>query len=309
MATIQFGDHGGDLSTPVVHDTVITTATSTFAEEISPDGWRFTSTGEFTGPGMGTMTSYTGYAPDGSLAYSISGIHTDVSLFYSYVNSGNVYSLVTLLAAGADTVTGGAGNDTARGAAGNDTFDGRGGVDTAVYGSTRATYTITRTALDTWKVASGVDGTDTLTNVERLKFSDKSLAFDLSGSGHAAETAEIIGAAFGTSSLLIPDYVGIGLGLFDGGMSMDEVCALVLRTPAFMALSGTQSNVEFVNLVYKNVTDNLPSTVERDFYVNMLQGSGGTMSQAELLKLAALSETNLTHIGLVGMQTTGIEYV
>ena len=308
MATVQFGDHGGNLSTPVVHDTVITTATSTFAEEISPDGWRFTSTGEFTGAGMGTMTSYTGYVPDGSLAYSISGIHVDVSLFYNYVNTGNAYGLVTLLASGADTVTGGAGDDTARGAAGNDSFDGRGGVDTAVYGNTRATYTITRTALDTWRVASSVDGTDTMTNVERLQFTDMSLAFDLTATGHAGQTALIIGAAFGTSYLTVEEYVGIGLGLFDGGTTMDELCEIVLRTPLFRSLSGTPSDVDFVNLVYKNVVGELPSTADRDYYVNMLEGSGGTLSQAELLKLAAISETNVAHIGLVGMQAGGIEY-
>ncbi len=41
---------------------------------------------------------------------------------------------------------------------------------------------------------SGTDGTDTLTNVERLKFSDFSVAPDVSG--YAGTTAKILGAVF-----------------------------------------------------------------------------------------------------------------
>ncbi len=311
MATVQFGDHGGDLSNPSVHSGgQYTVFTATNLEQQTTDGWRFTATGENLLSQSGAyLTSYSGYVPDGSLAFSISGIHTDLSLFQAYVSSGNMYALVTLIASGNDTVTGGAGNDTARGGAGNDTFDGRGGVDTAVYEGNRSAYTVTRTALDAWRVAGTADGTDSLVGVERLKFADKSVAFDLSGSGHAAQAVELLGAAFGTSALTDRVVVGIALGLFDAGFSMHDVCSVVVGLPLFQSLASSSSNVSFVEYVYRNLTSNLPSTVDRDLLVGLLQGSGGSMSQADMLEAAALCQPNVDHIGLTGMQAMGIEYV
>ena len=64
-----------------------------------------------------------------------------------------------------------------------------------------------------------------------------------------------------------------------------------------------------MNTVYRNVVGVLPSPEERDFYVGLLQGSGGTMTQAELLVLAANSAENEANITLVGMQQTGVEFV
>ncbi len=309
MAIVQFGDHGGDLSSPTVHSGDTTSITATTMEQRADDGWRFVATGDFTASSGAYITSYSGYVPDGSLGYSISGIHTDLSQFQAYVSSGNMYALVTLIASGNDTVTGGAGNDIARGGAGNDTFDGRGGVDTAVYESNRSVYTVTRTALDAWRVVGPAEGTDSLVGVERLKFADKSVAFDLSGSGHAAQAVELLGAAFGPSALSDRVVVGIALGLFDAGYSMHDVCSVVVGLPVFQSLAGSSGNVDFVNYVYRNLTTNLPPTVDRDLLVGLLQGSGGTMSQADMLQAAALCEPNLTHIGLTGMQATGIEYV
>ena len=68
-------------------------------------------------------------------------------------------------------------------------------------------------------------------------------------------------------------------------------------------------NVDFVNTVYRNVVGVLPTPQERDFYVSLLQGSGGTMTQADLLVLAANSAQNEVNIDLVGMQQTGVEFL
>jgi len=48
---------------------------------------------------------------------------------------------------------------------------------------------------------------------------------------------------------------------------------------------------------------------ERDFYVGLLVGSGGTMTQAELLVLAANADVNAQNINLVGLQQTGVEFI
>ncbi|MBI4179449.1 hypothetical protein HY522_08520 [bacterium] len=61
--------------------------------------------------------------------------------------------------------------------------------------------------------------------------------------------------------------------------------------------------------VYQNVVGVLPSDGERDFYVGLLQGSGGAMTQAELLVLASNATVNEQNIDLVGLQNTGVEFV
>ncbi len=203
--------------------------------------------------------------------------------------------------AGNDTLNGGAGNDTLDGGAGNDTLDGGAGADTAVYSGARANYTIPGAVSGT---VSGPDGTDTLTGIERFQFSDKKLAFDLGVNAAAGNTVRVIGAAFDAPTIQQhPDYVGIGLNLFDSGQSMLAVCQLVIGA------MGNPTNVAFVNTVYQNVVGVLPSAGERDFYVGLLQGSGGSMTQAALLVLAANADVNAVNINLVGLQQTGVEFV
>ena len=59
----------------------------------------------------------------------------------------------------------------------------------------------------------------------------------------------------------------------------------------------------------KHVVGSLPTADVRDFYVGLLQGSGGTMTQAELLALAANAQANEANIDLTGLQQTGLEFV
>jgi hypothetical protein len=87
---------------------------------------------------------------------------------------------------GNDTLTGGSTSDVIEGGAGNDAIDGGGGTDRAVFSASFASYTITySTDGATWvttnpggngvqvRVTGTPDGTDTLTSIEELAFSDK----------------------------------------------------------------------------------------------------------------------------------------
>ena len=86
-------------------------------------------------------------------------------------------------------------------------------------------------------------------------------------------------------------------------MSMLQVCQLVI------GVMGNPGNEAFVNTVYQNVVGVPPSAAERDSYVALLQGSGGTMTQADLLQLAADADANAVHINLVGLQQSGVEFI
>jgi len=132
------------------------------------------------------------------------------------------------------------------------------------------------------------------------------LAFDLAPGQAAGKSVRIIGAAFDANSI-IPQYVGIGLQLFGSGRTMLQVCQLAVDTPLFLSPAGSHGNADFVNLVCRNVVGFLPSPADLDHYVGLLQGSGGSMTRAELLALSANAGINETNINLVSFIQNGVE--
>jgi Ca2+-binding RTX toxin-like protein len=85
-------------------------------------------------------------------------------------------------AAGNDTINGGAGGDILNGGAGNDTLDGgadgvdqqgRPLIDVAQYAGAASLYTVTKNNDASFTVSSSAEGTDTLTHIEGLQFSDR----------------------------------------------------------------------------------------------------------------------------------------
>ncbi len=74
----------------------------------------------------------------------------------------------------ADILIGDAKDNTIEGAGGDDIMDGGAGVDTAVYWANSSNYTWSRNANGAWTVR-GMEGVDTLLNIEKLQFSDKTV--------------------------------------------------------------------------------------------------------------------------------------
>src|SRR5690606_27364195 len=87
---------------------------------------------------------------------------------------------------GHDVLLGGAGDDVLIGGTGNDTLDGGAGNDTAVFSRQFADYAITKNADGSFtvKARSGTDGTDTVKNVETLRFSDRTYQLEPSDPDH-----------------------------------------------------------------------------------------------------------------------------
>ena len=91
-------------------------------------------------------------------------------VYYSGISFDNLYEGGDEL----NNIQAGIGNDTITGAGGNDTINGGEGQDTAAYALSATRYTVTA-IIGGYQVAdqTGAEGTDTLLNVESLKFADQ----------------------------------------------------------------------------------------------------------------------------------------
>jgi hypothetical protein len=118
--------------------------------------------------------------------------------------------------AGNDTIKASGGDDTITGGAGNDIIDGGAGTDTAVFSGNRANYVLSGTnGTITVKALSGTDGTDTLTNVEYLRFADGTVKIPAGGFPDSIASAPklTVKAAAGNEDTAIP--LGITAALTD----------------------------------------------------------------------------------------------
>ncbi|MBI5275333.1 MAG: M10 family metallopeptidase C-terminal domain-containing protein [Burkholderiales bacterium] len=181
---------------------------------------------------------------------------------------------------------------------GNNTADGNGGIDTAVYAGTRASYQAS--ASGETVTVSGTGLRDTLVDVERVKFSNIGLAFDLGG--HAGETAKVIGAVLGADDIANEGLAGSGLFLLDGGTSYAGLLDFALD----YVLGTTASNREVVDLLFTNIAGRAPTTSEAGYYTGLI--TNGSFTQAGLAMMAAETPENAWNVGLVGLAVTGLEF-
>lgn len=190
-------------------------------------------------------------------------------------------------------------NDTFKGQAGTDLFDGGLGTDTVVYSGPLVQYTVNKSG-SRYIVSepTGSDGTDYLTNIERLKFKDKFIAIDLDG--NAGTTAKILGAVFGKESVSNKSYVGIGLNFLDTGWTYDNLAGLALDA------AGAKTNDQIVSLLWTNVIGSKPTAADKQPFIALLENG---MTAGALAHLAADTSFNTTNINLVGLAQTGIEFI
>jgi len=200
----------------------------------------------------------------------------------------------------AEALFGGNGKDTLFGAAGDDTIDGGNGVDVAAYAGPIAQYVITRTA-DGYTVrdTTGVEGTDTLVNVERLAFEDVNLAIDTHG--HGGMAFRLYQAAFNR----MPDLPGLGyqIAAMDNGLSLQHVAAHFVASPEFQQSHASLDDTGFVTQLYANVLHREP---ESEGLAHHLQRMQHGASRGDVL--AGFSESPENQANVIGTSEAGMVY-
>lgn len=212
---------------------------------------------------------------------------------------GNDVNNVINGGAGNDQITGGGGGDQITGGGGNDNIDGGIGIDIAIFSGASKGYKISTEATSVLVTGDAItDGIDTLLNIERIRFSDKSIAIDLNG--NAGISAKVIGAVLGKTQVQNSTYVGLGLSYLDKGMSYSDLSALALTAV------GATTNDAVVSTLWKNVIGTDATAEIKAPYIKMLTDG---MKVGDLVVLAADTSFNTTNINLVGLAQTGIEYL
>lgn len=199
--------------------------------------------------------------------------------------------------AAADMLRGGTGTDHLTGGAGNDTLDGGAGLDMALYSAGRNSYALAKTA--SGFTVSGIDGADTLTGVERLKFADVYVALDVEGA--AGQAYRLYQAAFNR----VPDVPGLGfqMSALDNGWAVSQVAQTFIDSPEFASTYGALNTDQFVTQLYHNVLHRAPETSGFDYHVARIESG---VARADIL--VGFSESPENQAAVIGTIQNGMVY-
>ncbi len=216
--------------------------------------------------------------------------------------NGTIFADVLSGSVGNDSLIGIDGNDKLQGLSGNDHLDGGTGIDTAIYAGVRDNFTLTQTASGhTVMDATGTEGVDTLTAIERLQFADTSLALDIDG--NAGQAYRLYRAAFDRQ----PDLPGLGwqIKAIDAGATLLQISQNFIDSNEFKSLYGQSlSDGALVTQLYSNVLHRTPEQAGYDHWLGIL--SRQELSRADVLYYFSESDENQAQV--IGTIQNGIEY-
>lgn len=182
---------------------------------------------------------------------------------------------------GSDILAGNIMNNEFTGNQGDDAVFGLAGLDTAIYAAARAGATVQKDSGGTSytvTVTSTSEGTDTLVDVERIRFSDGTLAVDIDG--NAGQTFRLYRAAFDRE----PDQPGLAhnVALMDAGLSIFDMANAFIMSAEFQQTYGAAiDNTAFLTLLYQNVLDRAPDQVGLNGWLTQL--SSGAQNREQVL--------------------------
>lgn len=175
---------------------------------------------------------------------------------------------------GDDSLYGGDGDDTLSGGSGNDIISGGAGFDTAAIHALRRQEVVTGNPVFSARL-NGPEGSDALTSVEVLRFTDGWLSFD------ATSTAGSVQRLYGATLGRAPDPTGLGSwisAIEDHGLSLSATAQSFVASSEFQLRFGVPDNGGFIGLLYTNVLGRPADSSGQAYWTNLLQS--GQISRA-----------------------------
>lgn len=197
------------------------------------------------------------------------------------------------------------------GAMGNGTINtvidvtGTAGIDTYTFGDKSANFTVVNDLTNKAIVVTSALDTQVsfkLENHERVVFTDKATAFDITGT--AGDVYALLKASLGGT--VNKTYEGLGIKMEDAGQTSVQIAQAIVGLTVFTTAAGGSDFASFVNQVYTNVVGTAPTPAQALPYVTQL--ATGATTEAALLAAAAHITSFQQTIGLVGIApaTTGV---
>jgi hypothetical protein len=204
------------------------------------------------------------FAPGGSVTYDIATFNAPGTIFGT---TGN------------NTLNGTSGDDIFNAGPGDHTVNGGVGTDTSIYWEPSNNFQISINAGNpavTVQDKVGTDGTDTLSSIELVQFSDQTLQatwFTKAASLAAGQILKIVDlytAGFNRA----PDAVGLDYwaSQLADGQSLSNISKSFLSSPEATAIySPTSSAADFVSTAYFYVLGRAPDPAGASYWINQIQ--------------------------------------
>lgn len=185
-------------------------------------------------------------------------------------------------------------------------IDGGGGLDTVLVDGYLSNYTLIKSSTNYY--LNNVP----LSDVERIEFSDISVALDISGSTSAGGIYRLYQATFDRT----PDTTGLGFWISraDYGQSAIDMAIDFTYSSEFQSLYAVNtldnymsgSNLtSLVTKFYQNVLDRLPDSDGLNYYIGVIDSHEKTAGQV----LAEISDSSENYLGTVSQIENGIQYI
>jgi len=162
----------------------------------------------------------------------------------------------------------------------SDVFYGGDGIDTAVMPGKRSNYTVvagtvwdninSTNSLPGYTITDSTKAINTLqiNQVERVQYSDGTLALDIAPGQNSGEVYRLYQAAFART----PDMPGVKYHLNDmesKGLPLWQIASNFLASPEFASKYGSNpTDTQYINALYQNVLKRTPGASEVSWYQN-----------------------------------------
>jgi len=171
-----------------------------------------------------------------------------------------------------------------------DTYTGGLGINTVTYSGSSTTFTLKPNGSNfTVSDLANAKGADTLTNIQRLQFSDTNIALDIASNQTAGSVYMLYQATFNRT----PDAGGLGYWIAQvdkGANIITSVGASFVASPEFVAKYGSNpTNVSYIDNLYQNVLHRAGDSGGITYW-NQQLNSGAATKAFVLEQFATLAE-------------------